>query len=425
MFSYFINGIKNLKPTKTIDFSNYVELIKGKDFEELLIKVQNARAEGHDDLCSALKRKLPYFTPHCIVKWRNLENQNAIEKNFVLFSGYIYFDIDEFPQHFTVSEYKNYLINKLKNHASLISYSASRRGLCVIFKVKNEITFDGFKDLRQLIIEKYLPDEVVDPNAAGILRVQYLTFDPDVFVSYENSITIEINHQKMGIQCNSESGANIILNPDISINKAPQYKIYDIKEVLNKIVLQTKVPVENPIVDFKEVEVVKSFVPRVIVDTKKHKTYYILIHQLYLLNPDLEIDYIFSYIFCINNSYAKPKMEFKKLVNHFNNVIKQIRETGIIYKTSKIKRVHFNENSNLSSFQKNIIAKKLNSAYRKKVTIEKIEEALTILSNKGIKTTNKAISKITGLDVGTIKLRRGNERIYMNYEISLWNNSLL
>jgi hypothetical protein len=118
-------------------------------------------------------------------------------------------------------------------------------------------------------------------------------------------------------------------------------------------------------------------------------------------------------------------MEFKKLVNHFSNVIKQIRSTGNIHKNSKIKRVHFNENSNLTSSQKSIIAKKLNSAYRKKISIEKIEEAVKILRNDGTKITQKAISKMTGLDAGTIKQRMGNEKIDMDYEVSLWNNSLL
>lgn len=422
MFSYFINGIEKIKPYKTIDFADYVSYIKSTDFLELLTEIQKARHDGQDEKCSNLKKRLPYFTPHCVVKSRNLKTQENINKNFVLFSGYMYFDIDEFPSQFTVSEYKHHLTKKLEKQASLISYSASKRGLCVIFKVKNEITFENFNDLRSAIIKKYLSEEKIDSNASGILRVQYLPHDLDVFVSYENSIHLELEcPKKLWNECNSERRENNILNPDFSKTNDVGYKVYDINEVLDKLILKTIVPVVNINVDFKEVDVVIPYVPRVIPDTKKHKTYYILIHQLYHLNPDIEVDYIFSYIFYVNNICAKPKMEPYKLIKHFKNVIEQIKETGIVHAKPKVKRVHFNKSSKLSSAEKNIIAKQLNSTYRKKITIDKINIAIEQLKHDGIKITQRAISKITGLNVCTIKQRMGNEKIDMDYEVSLWN----
>ena len=45
-----------------------------------------------------------------------------------------------------------------------------------------------------------------------------------------------------------------------------------------------------------------------------------MIHQLVYLNPSIEKEYIFSFLFYVNNNHAKPKMNMKELVRLFNFV---------------------------------------------------------------------------------------------------------
>jgi hypothetical protein len=420
MFSLFKDGIGNLKPLKSIDLSTYAKLVQNPDRKEIYTKLYEARNDGNQKTIRAFKKQLSYTTPHCILKWRNLENSEKIEKNFLMFSGYIYFDIDRFPEEFDSIGYKNHLISKLKDVASLITLSASGRGIGILFKVENEITFQNFNDIRNSIKNTYLKDVIVDTNAEDIGRAQFVPYDSNVFVNYSNSVFVEIlTNQNVSIEYNTEERANITLNTHINPNY--EYKIYGIDQVLNRLQLITPIDVINTIVDFKEIDVVKPYIPRLIIDTKKHKTYYILIHQVYYLNKNVDIDYIFSFIFFINNTRATPKMDFKELKRYFTNVITQIKSTGKIYFKSKIKRVHFNPNCGLNKEEKDTIAKKLNGYYRRNMTITKINNAIDYLLRNNKKVTNSAISKLTGLSISTIRLRKNDNLIDIDYELKLLN----
>jgi hypothetical protein len=420
MFSLFKDGIGNLKPLKSIDLSTYAKLVQNPDRKEIYTKLYEASNDGNEKTIRAIKEQLSYTTPHCILKWRNLENSEKIEKNFLMFSGYIYFDIDKFPDQFDSFSYKHHLISKLKDVASLITLSASRRGVGIIFKIENEITFQNFNSIREAIKSSYLIDEVVDTNAEDIGRAQFIPYDPNVFVNYSNSVFVELKTiKKVSVEYNTRGGEDNILNTHISIDY--DYKIYSIDEVLSKLILVTPVEVNNPVVDFKEIEIVQPYIPRIIVDSKKHTTYYILIHQIYFLNPEIDIDYIFSYIFFINNTRAFPKMDFIELKKHFTKVIRQIKATGIVHHKSKIKRVHFNPNFKLDKAEKEVIAKSLNGFHKRNITITKIQNAINYLEHNKIKVTNTAIHQISGVSVSTIRLRKNEKLIDIDYQVLLWN----
>jgi hypothetical protein len=256
------------------------------------------------------------------------------------------------------------------------------------------------------------------------------SYDKDLYVNYDNCITlhtlIDIK-KKTGISPIVDSTYNKA-NPhlyNISNNqnsRAFKYKEYSIDEVLSNIKTKTIVPVTNPVVEFKEVDVIEPYIPRVIIDGMKHKTYYVLLHQWYYLNPNVEIDYLYNFLFYVNNVYAKPRMEVRELSRFFTHVISRIKETGKINIKTKKRWIHWNlENSSLSSQEKVRIARVLTGAHTRKINIEKINSAKIELRLMGKKETIKAIAELTNLDPGTVSKRINDKPIDMDYEVSLWN----
>ena len=254
----------------------------------------------------------------------------------------------------------------------------------------------------------------------------FISYDEDVYVNYNNIITVELVDEKIGVDPITISSYNKV-KPYFSgttetTSTQSKYHIYSIDEVLSTIKTKTIVPVSTPVVEFREEMVLEPYIPNMIVDGKKHKTYYTLLHQWYYLNQDVPLDYIFSYLFYINNTRAKPKMDMKELRRMFNSVIDKIKETGVFHIEPKIRRVHWNlNNKELTGKIKETIAKSLNGAFERHTTINKIQQAKKQLELEGKKITNRAIAKMIQMDISTVGKRIKDEPVDMDYEVSLWN----
>ena len=94
MFSYFEKGITNLIPSKTIDLSQLVKLIKNNPKKSLINEIRELRLKG-DQTYKEKKIFLNYITPNCSVKKRSLKEEEDYTKNFIAPSSYIYFDFDD------------------------------------------------------------------------------------------------------------------------------------------------------------------------------------------------------------------------------------------------------------------------------------------------------------------------------------------
>jgi hypothetical protein len=92
MFSYFNGGIKNIYPKRHIDLPTLVRLIENNPEKLKIGKVRELRRTGMD--YSTPKSYLPYITPNCLVRIRNLKESDY---NLIAPSSYIYFDIDDYP----------------------------------------------------------------------------------------------------------------------------------------------------------------------------------------------------------------------------------------------------------------------------------------------------------------------------------------
>ena len=189
--------------------------------------------------------------------------------------------------------------------------------------------------------------------------------------------------------------------------------------VLNLINTNTQVDVGNHIVDVKEVQYVALYIPKMITQGRRHSTLYKMIHHLFYLNPELDIDIIYSYIWFVNNVFVRPKFDKHELIRHFNNVVNQIHSSSIVYVNYRKRRIHFNKNCwYITSKDKMILAKKLTGLYKRHQNKQKIIDAMQHLISKGSKITNIAIKKITGMDVKTIRNHRKTKDIDLEFEIS-------
>jgi hypothetical protein len=136
----------------------------------------------------------------------------------------------------------------------------------------------------------------------------------------------------------------------------------------------------------------------------------------------VDLDYIYSYLFFINNNKTTERMRTKELVRFFNSVIDNINRTGEYHIETRIKRVHFNpDNKELSGDEKKTIASVINGACTRWETRKKIDSAIDLLNVQNIKPTNRAVAKLIGMSVDTIGDRKKDPPIDMDYEVSLFN----
>src|ERR1017187_10699266 len=120
MFSYFQNGVKDTQPEKHIDFPSLINIIKNNPNKTSIETIRQLRIEGNTEYID-FKKKLPNITPNCIVRFRNLKEDN-FELNFINSSQYIYFDTDGISN---IEEYKQYFIDRYRNQVSMVCRSSS------------------------------------------------------------------------------------------------------------------------------------------------------------------------------------------------------------------------------------------------------------------------------------------------------------
>ena len=410
MFSYIEEGIKCTIPVRQITLPQLVKIIRNNPKKTFIESIIELKRKG-DLNFRILKKKLPNITPNCIVKKRSLDG-DEFGLNFTCSSGYMYIDIDYKGDN--ILEYKKYFIEKYGHLVSLVSLSSTHGGLSVLISITNPIkSHDDFFQVWNNLKDTILKDEVIDKECKDIGRAMFIPFDTDVYVNYENEITVEIKKkytkdciEKSRTQPISVEGVKHILNHTF-------YKIYGIEILLKVLYLKTKVDCNNPILDLKAVDYTEVTFHKNIKDGNKRKMYNSMIHGLVFLNPNIEPDYIFSYIHFINSHYATPSMEFGDLVYLFNSVYNSIKNNSkYVFKNKRIKWVHYNPSSGLKPSEKRTLSNKINGKRRGSDSINKILEAKEYLRSNGIKITQVKIMELTSLSISTVKAHYRKENVF-------------
>ncbi|WP_299057129.1 BT4734/BF3469 family protein [uncultured Polaribacter sp.] len=379
--------------------SQLVKFIKNNPKKSLINEIRELRLKG-DQTYKKKKTFLNYITPNCSVKKRNIKREEDYTKNFIAPSSYIYFDFDDVVN---AKEYKEYFIEKYGHLVSLVCLSSSGGGISVFFKLTNTVDNKNYLEIWETIKATHLKEEQVDLRCKNLGRAMYLTYDTEPFVNYENEITVEIPFNSEKRHLKKQLNQSILNKKYINTLIEPLSNI-DFEEFMDKIVTKTPVVVKNPIVELFASEKMDITFPREIRDTKKHSIYTIIIHKLVFLNPMLPASYLFSYLNFINNYFGKPPMEYKKLKDLFLFVYTSIKnDENYEFINKKYKFVHFNSNSKLTGGEKRNLASKINGKRRSNSSIEKIITAKKEMKSQGLKITQKALAKKTGLSISTIK----------------------
>lgn len=411
MFSYFENGILNVREFKNISIEKLIRLVKEYNPAIERIRSLDINDVDYDNKKRKLKSKLSYITPNCTVTYRD-------DKNIDKFSGYTYFDIDNKGKIFNSREevllYKTELIEKYKDVIKLICISSSGYGLSILVKVENEINHDNFYSIREYICREVFTDVPLDTSTKDKSRAWYVSYDPDCY--YNPYAIIEIPENKI----ENRKGANDNINNSPSellsfapskskpaSNKKYTYQLINISEVLSKLKFRTQVEVENRIFDIKDVEICEVYIPPNyrIPDGKKRMLFSIYIRNLFHLNPEVDADYIFSYINWINEKRTMPgtKMVFSQLIHLFGSIHKSIVDTGVTKHITRTVQKHFKENT-ISKFEKRRVTREISDLLRIANSINKVQLAKLILekNRKGaIDNINNSSSEL--LSIAPIK----------------------
>jgi hypothetical protein len=417
MFSIFYGGIKNIFPNEIIDLLSVSYLVKNNPEEDKIIEIRDLRArdvrdKNGNELYKLKKDEISYLTVNAILRKRSLIEPGEFELNFLFSSGYIYFDIDR-KDITKTPELKRQFIEMYGDKVSFVSYSVSMGGISAIIKYSG-VSFkseEEYKVLRNYIIETHFPKlkSEIDSKTEGIGQCWFIPSDKDPYENYSNVILIpptifdhlnnksdtsKKNTERKGkTQCKMKRGKNITLD---FTNKPT------INEVLSNTNWTTNVNIDKDVVDIKEVDFNKLYIPRYIPDGKKIKTYTSIFANFIELNPDLPIEYAITLLnhININNTGSEPmsKVNFKKVIDGLIRSYKSEK----LYSTSKKKLVHFNKNASLSKNQKIGISNKLNGSIKKNKSILKIINAKQELKEKDEEVTKSKVIKLTNLSKTTV-----------------------
>ena len=386
MFSYFEDGISNTKKCKNISVEKLIRLIKEHNPAIEQIRSLDLNDANYKSKKDKLKSKLSYITPNCTVTYRD---DNHIDK----FSGYTYFDIDNDEKKFDSREkvllYKNELIEKYKDVIKLICLSSSGYGLSILVKVENEINHDNFYSIREYICQEIFTDIPLDTSTKDKSRAWYVPYDPYCYYNPYAIIDIPeniIENRKGAIDNINKSSSELLpfapFKNKAVLNKKYTYQLINFGEVLSKLKFRTKVEVSNKIFDIKDVEICEVYIPPNyrIPDGKKRMLYSIYIRNLFHLNPDIEPDYIFSFLNWINEKRTMPgtKMVFSQLIHLFGSIHKSIIDTGLTKHTIRTVQKHFKENT-ISKFEKRRETRGISDLLRISNSINKVQLAKQIL----------------------------------------------
>jgi transcriptional regulator with XRE-family HTH domain len=149
--------------------------------------------------------------------------------------------------------------------------------------------------------------------------------------------------------------------------------------------------------------------PDIIIDGTKHTLYTRIVNALYYINNNITKQQVLSYLFYVNNR-ALPAMDSKYLYNFISRLCDNIENTGEIKIKPRIKRIHFNKESNLTKNQKQIMAAKINGTLRTNRTREIIQNSKYELGIRNMKITQKEVAQHTGLSIATVKRNWTSEK---------------
>lgn len=400
-FTFSEKGFSSNKLTGTKNIYEVIDFIKNHPRKDEILYLRSLNSENKE--YKNLKGTLPIILPH------GTFYPTREERNLKKLSQYLYFDIDLEDEH-RANDIKSLLLENFYNYIVLIGHSVGGKGLFFYIKVKR-LTKKNFKAAQWYFINEVFKDFNIDKNALGINRCHVLPYDEGIFFNIENkSFTIP---ERVSLQSDSTLH-NVYTNTHSSCYTSPS--VYrNIQEVWDKIVWETIVDVGDKLFIIEPIDIYKLYFPHNIKDGKKHSVFRGVINSIMVLNPQLELLDVLSFINFINYNYTTNPMKDKELINTVTAEYNRIKETGEIFAPYKTKRLHMNKNACISREEKRKIANKVNGLLRTFITLNRVLKAKEALVKIGVDNpTNKSISQLCGVSADTVSRYKGKslEKIY-------------
>lgn len=386
------NNCKEFSNERT-DLETLITTIKNHPLKKEITALRNM--EYKSSQYDKLKLKLPVVTPHGTFKSSKKESLEYL-------SGYMYFDIDGFE----ISNEVDETIKKLNEEfpITLICKSCGGKGLAFLLKV-NGVTLDNFDTTHAFIRHTFQDNGFsIDDAAGGLIRKWIISYDPDVIYNQENEYIIDkLAYEKFVIGNKTTPKKVKKRKQDCDADDDDELELIPFNTLCKMIKTESEFTgkIEG---DFtiQEIEFYRICYPKIIKDGTKHRTYTRIIHALYFLNEDITKHQVFSYVFYINST-AEAKMSKLKLKSFVANICNKIEETGEILIKTRIKKIHFNENSELTKREKQGMAAKITGAHRSNKTKESIQHTIAYFEANNIKVTKKRIAQELKIDVKTVQ----------------------
>lgn len=388
-FTFSEKGFSSKKLTGTKTIYEVYDFIKNHPRKDEIIYLRGLNSETKE--YKKLKGILPVILPH------GTFHPTREECNLKKLSQYLYFDIDLKDEQ-KADDIKSLLLENFYNYIVLIGHSVGGKGLFFYIKV-NGLTRKNFKAAQWYFINEIFNDFTIDTKALGVHRCHVLPYDKDIFFNREHKTFII--PQRVLIQSENTLG-NVYTNTHSSCYTSPV--VYrDIKEVWAKIVWETVVDVGDKLFIIEPVDIYKVYFPHNIKDGKKHSVFRGVINSMMVLNPQLELSDVLSFINFINYNYTTNPMKDKEMINTVTAEYNRIKETGEIFAPFKTKNLHMNKNSCISRQEKRKIANKVNGLLRTLITLNRVLKAKETLTKLGVDNpTNKSISQLCGVSADTV-----------------------
>lgn len=421
MFSYFPNLKTFSQETLTID--QLISLIKKHPYASKIERIRSIEYKCEE--YKKIKETLPCVTSHGYFK--------GLKKDDLLcMSGYLYFDIDGF----TCEQEMQITINKLNQDfkISMICKSCGGLGISMLIRVLglNENNFvDTYNYVGYLLKNKGYN---IDTAASGLSRKMIISFDLNVIYNKDKYLKIDNNLIDKYIKESKKYKKNKVSKKEV------QYTLNDTL-IDNKIIpltdLQKTIKFElsydkrfdgDFVIDAQDSY--KIFIPKKINDGDKHRVFVRIIYALHFINNNINSLEVFSFLYYVNNT-ATPKMEIGKLRTLVNNLCTAIKNNGSVSLKTRTKKIHFNQNSDLTIKQKQSMSAKINGQLKTNITIDNINDAKQELVEKNEKPTQKNVAIHTGLSIGTVKRRWNQNKVpieelnitHKKEENTIWNLS--
>jgi hypothetical protein len=410
MFSYSSLPINTLSSVQRyISFHELVNMIKHPSDIEKYIQLHHLKLTQSKEECRRFKQNhISWITPNVMVRKRELKEIENFRLNFIQSSGYVYFDIDDVTG--CIDEYKNNLIQKFGDLASLISKSSTNKGISILVRVDvSANSNEEFEKLYDYVSLTYFNDLNLDRGVRRYSTAWFIPYDNEVFVNHESLINIpdEIFKGSYDVLLTHPPTNIHRMNPSNQVPKRQTKHNYielSIRDVFEQMNLETPVQFDGDFfISPKPILTIRF--PRFIRDGSKRKVYRKVIHDVMTLNPDFTISHVFLFINHINENYATSKMDSTLLKKVVESQFEYITgDPNYLNKSKKtLRSLHYRNRGDISTKKKREFSNRFRGLMERYSTFKRIGYAINYLLDEHYTYTNKQISELIGVSISTVK----------------------